>query len=199
MADPETPTGATPDRRGRRRDRTRRRARRIAGGVCAVLLVAAFLLRSPGVVVFFIGTTAFSAVSGDWKADYEAKVDSMMKSLIGSGRTVYWLGAPTLKDEKMDAPVVEVNAAAQEVAKRHPKVHYVDVYKLFSDSDGTFSADLPDENGDVVTMRAGDGVHLTMAGADYLARQVFKLVDAQCAVTAQKVDGAAKQTIESEG
>src|SRR5438067_572994 len=79
---------------------------------------------NPDVVVFFIGTNDFSAVSGDWKADYEAKVDSMMKTLIGSGRTVYWLGAPTLKDEKMDAPVVEVNAAAQEVAKRHPKVHY---------------------------------------------------------------------------
>ena len=37
-------------------------------------------------------------------------------------------------------------------------------------------------------MRAGDGVHFTMDGADYLARTVFKLVDAQCAVTAQKVE-----------
>ena len=48
-------------------------------------------------------------------------------------------------------------------------------------------------------MRAGDGVHFTMDGADYLARQVYKLVDAQCGVTEQKVDGATKQTIESEG
>ena len=30
-------------------------------------------------------------------------------------------------------------------------------------------------------------------------QQVYKLVDAQCAMTEQKVDGAAKQTIESEG
>ena len=44
---------------------------------------------------------------------------------------------------------------AQEVAKRHPKVHYVDTYKLFSDTDGTFAYDLPDENGTVVTMRGG--------------------------------------------
>ena len=94
-----------------------------------------------------------------------------------------------------------MNAVAQEVAKRHPKVHYVDTYKLFSDTDGTtrFAYDLPDEDGTVTTMRAGDGVHLTMDGADYLARQVYKLVDAQCAVTEQKVDGATKQTIETEG
>ncbi len=154
---------------------------------------------NPDVVVLIIGTNDWTAVSGDWKAEYEAKVDSMMKTLIGSGRTVYWLGAPTLEDEKMDAPVVEVNAAAQEVAKRHPKVHYVDVYKLFSDTDGKYSADLPDETGQLVTMRAGDGVHLTTDGADYLARQVYKLVDAQCAVTEQKVEGATKETIESEG
>ena len=153
----------------------------------------------PEVVVFIIGTNDWTAVSGDWKAAYTDKVDSMMKTLIGPGRTVYWLGAPTLKDPKMDAPVVEVNAVAQEVAKRHPKVHYVDTYKLFSDADGTFSYDLPDEQGNVITMRAGDGVHFTMDGGDYLARQVYKLVDAQCGVTKQKVDGATKQTIETEG
>ena len=153
----------------------------------------------PEVVVFIIGTNDCSAVSGDWKDAYTAKVDSMMKTLEGPGRTVYWLGAPTLKDEKMDAAVVEVNAVAQDVAKRHPKVHYVDTYKLFSDTDGTFAYDLPDENGNVVTMRGGDGVHFTIDGGDYLARQVYKLVDAQCGVTEQKVDGATKPTIETEG
>ncbi len=153
----------------------------------------------PEVVVFIIGTNDWTAVSGDWKEAYTAKVDTMMKALDGSKRTVYWLGAPTIKDEKTDAAVVEVNAVAQEVAKRHPKVHYVDTYKLFSDADGTFAYDLPDENGTLTTMRAGDGVHFTMDGADYLARQVYKLVDAQCGVTEQKIDGATKQTIESEG
>ena len=153
----------------------------------------------PEVVVFIIGTNDWTAVSGDWKPDYTAKVDAMMKTLVGSGRTVYWLGGPTIKDEKTDAGVVEVNAVAQDVAKSHPKVHYVDTYKLFSDTDGTFAYDLPDEDGTTVTMRAGDGIHFTMDGADYLARQVYKLVDAQCGVTEQKVDGATKQTIETEG
>jgi hypothetical protein len=155
----------------------------------------------PEVVVFIIGTNDYAAV-GDgnaWQAGYTAKVDSMMKTLIGPGRTVYWIGAPTLKDQKMDAAAVEVNAIAQEVAKQHPEVQYVDAHKLFAGSDGTFSYDLPDETGKVVTMRAGDGVHLTMDGAAYLARTVYKLVDTQCDVTAQKVDGATKQTIETEG
>lgn len=155
---------------------------------------------SPEIVVFIIGANDWSSASGDaWKADYAERVDTMMKTLIGTGRTVYWIGSPTLKDENMDAAVVEVNAIAQEVAKRHPEVQYVDAYKLFSGTDGKFAADLPDGNGEVVTMRAGDGVHLTMNGAEYLARAVYKLVDAQCAITEQKVAGVTKPTIESEG
>jgi hypothetical protein len=154
---------------------------------------------SPDVAVFIIGANDWAAVSGDWKDAYTAKVDSMMKTLVGSGRTVYWLGSPTLQDEKMDQAVVQVNAVQQEVAKRYPQVHYVDTYKLFSDADGAFAYNLLDENGTLTTMRAGDGVHLTIDGADYLARQVYKLVDAQCGVTEQKVDGVTKPTIESEG
>jgi len=155
---------------------------------------------NPEIVAFIVGANDWSDVSGNsWKADYEQKVDTMMTTLIGPGRTVYWIGSPTLKDEKMDAAVAEVNAIAAAVAKRHPEVDYVDAYKLFSDPDGTFAFNLPDESGKVVTMRAGDGVHLTTDGADYLARTVYTLVDEQCHVTAQQVAGETKPTIESEG
>ncbi|MDQ1431396.1 MAG: uncharacterized protein QOF40_1998 [Actinomycetota bacterium] len=155
---------------------------------------------NPEIVAFIIGANDWTTVSGDaWKAGYTQKVDDMMKELIGPGRTVYWLGSPTLKDPKMDAAVVEVNAIASEVAKQHPEVHYIDVYKLFSNAEGKFASDLPDETGKVVTMRAGDGVHLSMDGADYLARTLYKLIDDQCRVSAQKVDGATKKAIESAG
>jgi uncharacterized protein len=155
---------------------------------------------NPEIVAFIIGANDWGDVSGDtWRADYAQKVDTMMTTLIGPGRTVYWIGSPTLKDEKMDAAVVEVNAVAVEVAQRHPEVHYVDAYKLFSDSAGTFASNLPDETGKVVTMRGGDGVHFTTDGADYLARVVYKLIDQQCHVDAQKIAGETKPTIESEG
>jgi hypothetical protein len=153
----------------------------------------------PEVVVFLMGTNDFSAVGGDWKDDYADAVESMMQTLIGSGRTVYWLGAPTLRSDDMDEAVVEVNALVQDVAERHAQVHYVDTHAIFADTDGTFAFDLPDETGTTVTMRAGDGVHLTTEGADHLARQVYTLVDAQCAVTEQQVEGAALATIQTEG
>ena len=129
----------------------------------------------PEIVVFIIGTNdcdrgvgrhVEGRVRAGGRLDDEDPHRLRAAPSTGSGRR-------RSKDEKMDAGGVEVNAVAQEVAKRHPEVHYVDAYKLFSDTDGKYAGDLPDETGKVVTMRAGDGVHLTMDGADYLARTVY--------------------------
>jgi hypothetical protein len=155
---------------------------------------------TPEITVFIIGANDWDVPGGNtWQAQYTQRVDTMMKTLIGTGRTVYWLGSPPLKDDKMNAAVVQVDSVAQSVARQHPEVHYVDTYKLFAGPDGKFAADLPDETGKIVTMRAGDGVHLTTNGADYLARTVYKQIDAQCDLTGQKVAGVTKATIQTEG
>src|SRR5947208_3064033 len=145
MADPAPGADAPTERRHRRNDRKRRRVRRVAGGLGALVIVAALVVFATGIVHFGDDEqpSVANTVAGDsWKADYTDKVDAMMKTLTGPGRTVYWVGSPTLKDPKMDAAVVDVNAVAQDVAKQHGHVHYVDAYKLFSGADGTFSAEL---------------------------------------------------------
>jgi hypothetical protein len=160
----------------------------------------------PEVVVFIIGTNDYTTPTADdaWKADYAKRVEAMLTILetasADSGtRTVYWVGAPHLKDDNMDEGAAAVNAVAQDVIAKHKNAVYVDAHKLFSDTDGKYAQNLPDENGKLVTMRAGDGVHLTVDGGDFLAHAVFKPLDAQCRITAQKVDGQAKQTIQTEG
>jgi hypothetical protein len=160
----------------------------------------------PEIVVFIIGTNDYSTPTNDdaWKADYAKRVEAMLTIFETSGddngsRTVYWVGAPHLKDQKMDDGASAVNAVAQDVIAKHKNVVYVDSHKLFSDTDGKYAQNLPDETGKLVTMRAGDGVHLTVDGGDYLARAVYKELDAQCRITAQKVEGETKQTIQTEG
>jgi hypothetical protein len=154
----------------------------------------------PEVVVFVIGTNDWSAVGDSgWKADYAKRVDEMLRILVGNGRTVYWVGAPVLRDQQKDDAVKQVNAVASEAVKRYQTATYFDQHALFADSDGSFTLNHADDTGQVVTMRAGDGVHLTVDGAKYLAHHLYALVDKQCHVDAQKVAGAAKHTIETEG
>jgi hypothetical protein len=155
----------------------------------------------PEIVVFFIGTNDYSTpTDGDaWKVEYAKRVEEMLSALGTDGRTVYWVGAPILKDDNMDEGAAAVNAVAAGVVAKHTNAEYVDAHKLFADADGKFAQNLTDETGKLVTMRAGDGVHLTVDGGKYLARSVYTQLDTQCRITAQKVDGHDKGTIQTEG
>jgi hypothetical protein len=151
---------------------------------------------NPEAIVFIIGTNDWPAVSrldanndgvADWTVAYRSQIDRMMELFIGkSHRTVYWLGAPTLGTHAMDSAAVEIDKVMREEAEKHaPDVVYIDTYRLFSSSDGTYSRQILDENGKVITARISDGVHFTLDGAAYLARQVFKLLDAEWHLTKQ--------------
>jgi uncharacterized protein len=150
----------------------------------------------PEVVVFMIGTNDTSAVNGvdsdndgidDWSVGYRERVGRMMDTLVGTtNRTVYWLGPPTLGRETMDDAAVKLGALMkEEAAKRGPNVAYVDTYELFKSDDGGYSRTVIDENGEAITARIQDGVHFTSAGAEYLARALFMLLDAKFRISSQ--------------
>jgi hypothetical protein len=144
----------------------------------------------PEAVVFIIGANDTPVVNGvdangdnvpDWEATYRMKVAHMMDLLVGpSHRTVFWCGPPTLGTRSMDRGALAMGQVMREEAlKRAPDVVYIDTYKLFSTPDGTYSRQITDENGNVITARLSDGIHFTTAGADYLARAVFVQIDAR--------------------
>jgi hypothetical protein len=164
---------------------------------------------NPEIVVFIISTNDYGVamnktvdtLTGElaWKAAYTKEVDDMLKVFEGSGRTVLWLGAPVLGDTKQNDAIKDLNAVEKDVAKKHPDAIYFDTYGLFADQDGKYSATVTDTDGKTIVARAGDGVHLTVDGGNYLARAVFKIIDAQCKITAQAVTGVTKQTIQTPG
>jgi hypothetical protein len=86
-----------------------------------------------------------------------------------------------------------------DTAAEFPEVTYVDAYTLFSDGNGRYAAALPDEDGDVVTMRAGDGVHLSADGGDLMARAVFYRLDVAWNITGQAVPDQPKTVIRTPG
>jgi len=160
---------------------------------------------SPEIVVFIIGANDGTGIAGSgadtssaWKSTYAQNVEKMLNILEEGDRTVYWVGSPILKDLKSNEGVQVVDEVASEVVKRHPNAHYVDAYKLFSDSAGKYTSSLTID-GKTVYLRTDDGIHLTPDGGDYLARAVFKLIDAQCRVREQSVTGQAKQAIQTQG
>ena len=152
--------------------------------------------RNPEAVVFIIGTNDTPIVNNvdanhdgvpDWEPAYRVKVARMMDLLVGPNhRTVFWLGPPTLPDSGMNRGALAMGQVMrEEAAKRSADVVYLDTFKLFQGADGGWSRQVVDDQGKTITARIPDGVHFTEDGAQYLARQVFKLIDARWHLSAQ--------------
>jgi hypothetical protein len=154
----------------------------------------------PEVVVFMIGTNDAIIYNDSQAEAYAQRTAEMMRILIGPGRDVYWVNAPVMGDEDVEENILEIDAIQREVAARYPdQVTFVDAHTLFADDQGEYQSSMLDESGDRVSLRAGDGIHLSGAGADYLAEEVFQLLDAEWRILAQAVPGQTKRVLMSEG
>ena len=154
---------------------------------------------NPEAVVFIIGTNDANVWSDNQTAKYTMLTEQMMTLLVGPGRDVYWVGAPVVRDKRFETGVREVDAIQRAVARRVKHVTFVDSHTLFADERGNYQSSFADETGTRVPMRAGDGVHLSPAGGDHLARAVFGLMDHAWSITAQAVPGQPKKVIETRG
>jgi hypothetical protein len=161
----------------------------------------------PEAVAFIIGTNDYVIVGGGrnpgaaWVADYTARTEAMMELLVGpEQRTVYWISPPVMRSERMDDAVRQIGDLQRTVAREFPTVTFIDAHSLLDDEDGEYTGTTTDpETGRTITIRAGDGVHLSPDGADLLAAAVYQQVDTDWCITAQAVEGATQPVIETRG
>ena len=111
-----------------------------------------------------LGTPAFFEA---WGAA-SARVAS---TLIDAGVEVRWVLPPPVLDPRLQQVVDGIRQQYAAVAERHPEIVLVDSYEVLADDGGGFLAQV-DEDGETVTVRAGDGVHLEQGGAERLAQLI---------------------------
>ena len=149
--------------------------------------------------MFIIGTNDAQVYDDRDAAKYEQLTEQMMRILVGDGREVYWVNAPVMKDDDLEENVVKVDAIQRRVADRVEGVTFVDAHTLFADEAGEYQSSLADETGDEVSMRAGDGIHLTGDGAEHLARAIFAPARPDAGASASsRCSGQTKKVIVSE-
>ncbi len=162
---------------------------------------------NPEVVVFVMGTNDWSVpqatptdAAGDpaWKATYRAKVRAMVEALTANGRTLYWVGPPVLRDTRQEAGVRDVAAVIRSEVDAAPNARFFDLHDLLDGEDGAYTP-FADTDGKRLQVRAGDGVHLTPDGADFVGDALFTKLDAQCRLKAQAVANSRQQVVETQG
>jgi len=131
----------------------------------------------PSAVAIMMGTNDTQSIWDDgvwtaygnpaWKTKYEARVGDMMQTMLdGGARRVYWVGMPIMGESWRNSRMKLIDTMIARQAAAHPGVQYIDVWPLFTNADGTYAA----------KWRGGDGVHLTVAGQQRLAKAVFAAI-----------------------
>ncbi len=112
-----------------------------------------------------------SEETDDWRGEYAARVDRLMKLLKKNNRAVYWVGLPNMRRWQDNERAQRMNDVIRERAYLNG-VRYIDAYASFIDESGGYSDWGPDVTGKVRRLRDSDGVHFTQAGYLKLAHFV---------------------------
>ena len=108
-----------------------------------------------------------------WSEEYARRVGRMYDALASEGATVFWIGMPVMGREKLHARMRRLNTIYRAEMALRRRAYFLDVWDVLAAPDGSYTSRLkvarPDGRARKVTVRAGDGVHLTVAGAHLLA------------------------------
>lgn len=107
----------------------------------------------------------------EWKAEYAARADRVMKALKRKNIAVYWVGLPNVRRADMAEDVQMMNQILRDRIYLNG-MKYIDAYAGFADEAGEYSSYGPDVTGKMRLLRDGDGVYFTVAGYRKLAHFV---------------------------
>ena len=135
------------------------------------------------VIVLTFGGNDAQPIGGDarpgtdmWRERYAERVERIAAMFAGEAQVI-WIGLPHVEPRNIQTIVPDVNGILAAAAERWPHVTYVDALALFSDAEGQYARFLPDPaDGELVQVRAPDGVHYTPKSGEWLAEKILAII-----------------------
>jgi uncharacterized protein len=113
----------------------------------------------------------------EWTEEYQRRVGAVMDQLLEGGRTLIWVGIPNDDNPEVTARMAIQDQAAKAAAAERPEVIFVDTWKRFSGRDGGWAEFVIDpRDGKGKDVRADDGFHLNVTGAEILALDIAQAI-----------------------
>ena len=134
-----------------------------------------------------------------WSEEYARRINALADIVAPAGQQLFWIGMPVMRPSKFHARVQRVNTIYRAEMAIRPGGMFVDIWSVLADEDGQYSdhiyvtqggtegdsqaepteppsEDAPKPKRKKILVRAGDGIHLTVAGAHYLTDHVEQVV-----------------------
>jgi uncharacterized protein len=113
----------------------------------------------------------------DWRAEYAKRVGAAMDYLGGDNRTLIWVGIPNDDNPDITARLQVQNEVVMAEAAKRAKVVFVDTWNRFSGLNGGYASAVQDpRDGQFHEVRASDGFHLNVTGAEILALDIAEAI-----------------------
>ncbi len=115
--------------------------------------------------------------SEGWTEGYRALSREFIDLLAGVSRKAYWVALPPMREACFHAETREINTIHRALCGEYPDVEYVVMDRVIGEANGRYALHKV-VDGRRVQMRAGDGVHMSLAGgrlmADEMLRRFFR-------------------------
>jgi hypothetical protein len=119
------------------------------------------------------GQTVGPIGSASWAREYQRRVAGVTRELNAAGVYVVWLGVPISSNPGRNVRFRFIDHILSSVARTDRKgAAYIDAYSLFARG-GEYHDYLRSTSGQLVLMRAADGVHYTPPAGDLVANAVI--------------------------
>ncbi len=123
-----------------------------------------------------------------WDAEYSKRIDSLCDLIAPAGERIFWVGMPVMRPTKFHERVKRVNKLYGERMAARTGAKFIDTWPLLADADGKYADKIaigtnPDGTpGKKVRVRAGDGIHLSPAGANLLRDHVLGVLETELGI-----------------
>ena len=137
------------------------------------------------------GTVTGPLGSETWSAEYRRRVEGVIDEMQRAGIYVVWLGLPIIRGPTQNRSFRTVNKVLRSAIAAHPQdAAFIDTYAMFENGHGGYTDYLRNGHGELVLMRAGDGVHYEPAAGDLIAQAVLGRLAKEFDLTSWKHRGA---------
>lgn len=106
-----------------------------------------------------------------WDDEYRRRVVAFADAITPADGSLHWIGMPVMAPTRLHERVRHLNKIYRGEMCIRPRCQFVDIWRSLSNDAGAYSRRLV-VDGKRVSVRASDGVHLTVAGAHYLVSDV---------------------------
>ncbi len=146
-------------------------------------------MHHPDVVLIMVGANDDKPLSGpgggpaafgtrDWDAGYAARLAGLYAIIRADNPRahVYYIGVPVMGDPAFNKRMIHVNAVIAKTASGLTDATFIDVRATLADPSGAYARMGRAPDGEIVKLRADDGVHISGTGSRLLAARCLEVV-----------------------